>query len=51
MVVSIFQMEVQEATKGPSYGQEIVPSDPYDSHVLVLNHASFPRGEENGPKE
>lgn len=47
IAVSIFQYEVENSANN----QELVPSTPYDSLVLVLNHAPLPQSEENGPKE
>lgn len=44
-------MEVQHIAGNCVNGQEIVPSDPYDSPMLVLNHAPFLRSEENGLEE
>lgn len=44
---SIFQYEVENNVNA----QEIVPSNSYDSPVLVLNHAPFPASQENVPEE
>lgn len=46
-VASIFQYEVENNAGS----QEMVPSVPYDSSVLVLNYAHFPQSKENVPKE
>lgn len=43
---SIFQQKVQHANNSSS-GMEIVPSNPYDISVMVVNHVPFPRSEEN----
>lgn len=48
--MSIFQPKVQHASSGSS-GREIVPSNPYDISVMVVNHVPFPRSEENEPEE
>lgn len=43
---SIFQYEVEKN----SNSQQLVPSNPYESSIMVLNHAPFQQSEENRPE-
>lgn len=49
-VVEIFQVEVQNVVDGVGY-RDIVPFELYDSSVLVVNQAPFPRSESNTPEK